>query len=156
MKNQAGPYIAWAWEEKGTNFSEENEEEETKMLGVTALSNHFGVSRFRMNPILSEQGLIQKSDNGWVITRLGESLGGKQFENKVSGAPYVCWGERILSNKRLFETIKELQGSSSEVEKKQTSQSKQGFREKYVAKYRAADGHFDVFSSHNRILNHNH
>ena len=135
-----GSYIVWAWGDQDVNYSDEDEE--TKMLGATALSNHFGICRFRVNPILSEQGLIQKSNNGWIITKLGKGLGGKQFENKISGAPYVCWDKSILSHKPLLDTIKVMEGNDTKEEEKQDSKFNQSFREKFVANHRAADGHY--------------
>ncbi|MGP4072046.1 hypothetical protein ACTWQB_05780 [Piscibacillus sp. B03] len=111
-----------------------------KYLSTTKLAEEFEVSRFRINPILSELGWIEKDRKGWVTTKLGNSLGGKQLEHNKTGVPYVKWPETILENKRLVETIKEIKEGSSEP--KIESNEETGFREKFIAKHRAADGHF--------------
>lgn len=146
---QHGTYIAW-----GENIKNEliTSIEEIKLINATALSQHFKISKFRMNPILSELGMIQKSVKGWTVTRLGESLGGKQLEHAQTGIPSVSWDVSILTNKRLIETIQSVQGNiiesneesdltGKEVEPK-ALKSSSGFREKFEAKYRTTDGHY--------------
>ena len=147
---QHGTYIAW---EEGIKNQLNTFMEENKLINATALSQHFNISKFRMNPILSELGMIQKSVKGWTVTRLGESLGGKQFEHSQTGIPSVSWDVSILTNKRLIETISSVQGNVlentneenstiiKEQEEKQSVQSL-GFREKFEAKHRTADGHY--------------
>ncbi len=138
---QHGSYIAWDENIKATLYS--MDEEEDKLVNATRLSKHFNISKFRMNPILSELGMIQKSVKGWTLTKLGESLGGKQFEYVQTGIPYVCWNESILTNKRLLETMQSVQGVSAMEEKEvKTAVSSVNFREKFEAKHRAADGHY--------------
>jgi hypothetical protein len=138
---QYGSYIAWDEDNKGLLVSPEDEED--KLVNATTLSKHFNISKLRMNPILSELGMVQKAIKGWTLTKLGESLGGKQFEYVQTGIPYVCWVESILTNKRLLETIQSVQGvsSSDEKEVKPTS-AVVGFRDKFEAKHRTADGHY--------------
>ncbi|WP_226036713.1 hypothetical protein [Aquibacillus saliphilus] len=101
-----GEYIAWDETIKSSNMF--NTSKET-LLNATALSKHFEVSKFKMNPILSELGFVQKSVKGWTVTKLGLSIGGKQLEYDRTGVPYVNWPESILQNKRLVETMNELQ-----------------------------------------------
>lgn len=137
---KAGEYIAWDENIKTNSlFSFSNE----KFINATALSNHFGVSKFKMNPILSELGLVQKSVKGWTVTKLGLSIGGKQLEYDKTGVPYVNWPESILTNKRLVETINELQGNTPQVQETASVETNSlGFRDKYEAKHRSADGHY--------------
>lgn len=87
--------------------------------------------------------MIQKSIKGWTITKLGESLGGKQFEHDRTGIPYVSWNESILTNKLILETMKELQGDITPdyACRLEPIQTKFGFRDKFEAKHRPADGH---------------
>lgn len=142
---QHGSYIAWDENIKDELLATDNNK---KLLTATALSEHFGVSKFRFNPILSELGLVQKGVKGWLVTKLGESVGGRQFEYDKTGIPYVCWEERILNHKRLVETIAEIQGASSDEETKpaESDQNKAtsslSFREKFEAKHRTSDGHY--------------
>lgn len=139
---QHGSFIAWDETIKNNlSLTQANEE---KLVNTVTLSQHFGVSKLRINPILSELGLLQKGVKGWLITKLGESIGGKQFEYDRNGVPYVCWEQSILTNKRLLETMKELRGENVEanIENKKTETTTVGFREKFEATHRSADGHY--------------
>lgn len=140
---QYGSYIAWTEEMKNdpifsTIVSDSN------LLTSTSLGKHFGISKFRINPILSELGLVQKGVKGWTVTSLGKLMGGKQFEYDKTGIPYVCWAESILTKKSIISSFKEIQGeSTTEVAGDQNgSEAEVGFREKFEAKHRSADGHY--------------
>ncbi|KGX88673.1 glycerol kinase [Pontibacillus halophilus JSM 076056 = DSM 19796] len=138
---KAGAYIAWSEEIK--NLLAQEDTSESKLWSATAISKEFGISKFRINPILSELGLVQKSIKGWVLTKLGESVGGKQFAHHMTGVPFVCWDESLLKNKRFLETINQLQGVGSEEEgTEEVEENTKGFREKFQAKHRTADGHY--------------
>ncbi|RWZ54618.1 glycerol kinase [Halobacillus fulvus] len=134
-----GEYIAWEESIKQSPFVSNKKE---KLLSTTALSKHFGVSKFKMNPVLSELGLIQKSVKGWVVTNLGKLRGGKQFEHEKTGVPYVNWPESILENKRLVETMEEMQVDEKDTKVETVEPKPVEFREKFEAKHRAADGHY--------------
>jgi hypothetical protein len=136
---QHGSYIAW-----GENIKNEvnQENDNGKLISAIGLSKHFAISRFRINPILSELGFLEKGVKGWLVTKLGQGIGGKQFEYEQTGVPYVCWDESILTNKRLVETMKQLQGKSIEEEFDIPKNNVIGFREKFEAKQRTADGHY--------------
>ncbi|SER01224.1 hypothetical protein [Piscibacillus halophilus] len=132
-------WIAWPASVMDDAELKENNIKE-KYLSTTKLAEEFDVSRLRINPILSELGWIEKDRKGWITTKLGKSLGGKQLEHNKTGVPYVKWPETILKNKRLVETIKEIKEGSQEVQI--SSNEEVGFREKFIAKHRAAGGHF--------------
>lgn len=146
---QHGTYIAWEENMKNELITSL---EDNKLINATALSQHFKISKFRMNPILSELGMIQKSVKGWTVTRLGESLGGKQLEHAQTGIPSVSWNVSILTNKRLIETIQSVLGNIVESNEESVVSGKEiaaqpvkpniGFREKFEAKYRTTDGHY--------------
>lgn len=141
---QYGSYIAWT-EEFKNDIIFNSLEGEKNLLTSTALGNLFGISKFRINPILSEIGLVQKGIKGWNITPLGKLMGGKQFEYDKTGVPYVCWKPTILSKNSIVSALKEAQGDSS-VEKNENNSTNNnnntGFREKFEAKHRSADGHY--------------
>lgn len=143
MKNhpQHGTYIAW--DDRIKEFLSEQGGAE-KLISAVALGKHFNISKFRVNPILSELGMVQKSVKGWIVTKLGESLGGKQYEFEQTGIPYVSWESSILKNKRLLETFQSVQGVPAEEAKEEEKQqpSMTNFRDKFEAKHRAADGHY--------------
>jgi hypothetical protein len=138
---QYGSYIAWLEEIKNDPLFKSLEVDRS-LLSATELGNHFGISKFRINPILSELGLVEKGIKGWKITQLGKNVGGKQFEYDKTGVPYVCWNNSILTNKRFLESIREITGESSPKVKSESEQSIIGFREKFEAKHRSADGHY--------------
>ncbi|MBM7571689.1 glycerol kinase [Aquibacillus albus] len=135
---KAGKYIAWDESIENDNMFKSSDE---KLLNATALSKHFGVSKFKINPILSELGFVQKAVKGWTVTKLGLSYGGQQLEYEKTGVPYVIWPERFLNNKRLVETMNEIQGNTTETSTENQNNSLE-FREKFEAKHRAADGHY--------------
>ncbi len=136
-----GSYIAWTEEFKLDKIFT-SKEEEKNLLTSTALGKHFGISKFRINPILPELGLVQKSVKGWTVTPLGKLVGGKQLEYDKTGVPYVCWKSSILTRSRIINALKEAKGDS--IEEKNEVQEKEtiGFREKFEATHRSADGHY--------------
>jgi len=115
---------------------------DTKYVNATVLSQILKVSKLRINPILSELGWLERDRKGWVLTKLGESIGGKQLEYEKTGIPYVTWPENILSNKSLIETFKQINGELFEEKEESVNESDTSFRDKFQAKHRAADGHF--------------
>ncbi|WP_312114749.1 glycerol kinase [Brevibacillus reuszeri] len=115
---------------------------DTKYLNATLLSQILKVSKLRINPILSELGWLEKDRKGWVLTKLGESIGGKQLEYEKTGIPYVTWPESILSNKSLNETFKQIHGEFFEEKAESIDEIDTSFRDKFQAKHRSADGHF--------------
>ncbi len=75
------------------------------LLTATTIGKHFNVSSQRINLILSELGFQENDIAGWEVTRLGKSLGGKQFQHEQSGKSYVMWPESILVNKNLVQVF---------------------------------------------------
>lgn len=136
-----GSYIAWSEEFKQDAIFTLKENEKN-LLTSTALGKHFGISKFRINPILSELGLVQKAVKGWTVTPLGKLVGGKQLEYDKTGIPYVCWKASILSRSRIVNALKEAQGDSVEEKNEVIENDVIGFREKFEAKHRSADGHY--------------
>jgi hypothetical protein len=145
-----GEYIVWP-----ENISIDNgqQKERPKLINATAIGKHFDISSQRLNLILSELGLIEKDlAAGWEITKLGKSIGGRQFEHETSGANYVLWPESILNYKRLLEVFKENSTdqpqvqtsivSSPQTETPVANINKDNFREKFEAKHRTIDGHY--------------
>ena len=138
---QYGSYIAWTEDFKNDNIFQTIENDKS-LLTSTAIGKHFGITKFRINPILSELGLVQKGVKGWTVTQLGKLMGGKQFEYNKTGVPYVCWNPMILTKKSIINSIREIKGESSLDVTSEMNQPSIGFREKFEAKHRAADGHY--------------
>jgi hypothetical protein len=124
-----------------------------KLLNATALGKHFSISSQRWNLILAELGWIEKAYvgqdvNGWAITKLGKSIGGRQFEHETSGGFYVLWPERVLNNKSLHEvfstshTEKDLGISIASYQQPTLPKTSEDYREKFEAKHRTLDGHY--------------
>lgn len=131
-----GKYITWP-----ENFQLDITQE--KLITATAIGKQFSFSANKINYILSELGWAQKAIKGWRVTLQSEKIGGLQAEDKKSGIPYIRWPESIVKSKILTNTIQDIQGTKSvEPEKQQNTNSKNDFREKFVAKHRSTDGHF--------------
>jgi hypothetical protein len=140
-----GEYIVWP-----ENISWDNGKPKTsvKLLNATALGKHFNISSQRFNLLLNELGWIEKTVAGWALTKLGKSLGGRQFEHETSGGTYALWPEAIIRHKDIVELFNE-----ASKEKTQSTEAKQviektggdnvdDFRKKYPAEYRTKDGHY--------------
>jgi hypothetical protein len=145
-----GEYIVWP--ENISLDSRQQPKDKSKLLNATTIGKHFNVSSQRINLILSELGWIEKDIAGWEITKLGKSIGGRQYEHETSGSNYVLWPEPVLQNKRLLEVFKEF-STDQAAEVKIPSNigaeiavtplvQNDSFREKFEAKHRTIDGHY--------------
>jgi len=141
IKNHAkfGEYIVW----------DENIEIPNKLItqgkefySSTKIANKYNLSARKINLILSEIGFIEKHLKGWTISILGSKNGGIQKENNQNGIPYVEWDESIFTNSAFVSILKEVNGDAGESTQKKIDESKDSnFREKFIAKHRATDGH---------------
>ncbi len=132
---QYGTYITWP-DNLELDISVE-------LITATALGKHFGLSANKINYILSELGWIQKGLKGWKVTKQGKKVGGVQDEDKKSGIPYVRWPSKIVESKILQSSVNAIKGTKDfEQSNEDNTQSKNSFREKFSATYRATDGHF--------------
>lgn len=145
-----GEFVVWP---ESISLDDGRQREKAKFLNATAIGKHFNVSSQRLNLILSEFGWIEKGLAGWTITKLGNNVGGRQFEHEASGGSYVLWPDSILGNKSLVgvfndtsiekETSKQVLTTTTAQQQTQTSVSTtNNFREKFEAKHRTKDGHF--------------
>lgn len=135
-----GRYIVWP-EDVLTESS--SSEVATGLATATTIGKHFEISRNKINPILSELGWIQKGLKGWTLTDQGKRVGGIQKEHPKTGIPYVIWASEILQNSALLRTIKEIQGNDTPAApSSDEKQEATGFRDKFPATHRCADGHY--------------
>lgn len=111
---------------------------------LTEEGKHFDLSATKANYILSELGWIKKSLKGWALTNQGAKLGGVQDEDKKSGIPFVRWPETIVNSKALLESMGHITGKLPEKKADEVVKTGEeiGFRDKFEAKHRSADGHF--------------
>jgi len=134
-----GEYIVW----------NENIEIPNKLItqgkeffSSTKIASKYNLSARKINLILSEIGFIEKYLKGWTITILGTKNGGIQKENLKNGIPYVEWSESIFKNSAFTLALQEVNGEAGESTQKKIDDSKDSnFREKFIAKHRAIDGH---------------
>lgn len=147
-----GEFIVWP-ENISIDGGQQQQAGKPKLLNATAISKNFNISSQRLNLIFSELGWVEKAlvgqeVNGWAVTKLGKSIGGRQFEHETSGGSYVLWPDAILQNKSLREvfsytqTEKEITTSQTTQQNTPTQQPSDDFREKYEAKHRTLDGHY--------------
>jgi hypothetical protein len=143
-----GEFVVWP---ENISIDDGQQKEKLKFLNATAIGKHFNISSQRLNLILSEFGWIEKGIAGWIITKLGKTVGGRQFEHETSGSSYVLWPANILQNKSLVDvfiitpTEKELSKTAVAAPQNHTQTSSttaNNFREKFEAKHRTKDGHF--------------
>jgi hypothetical protein len=91
---------------------------------------------------------VNKGLKGWLVTEQGKKQGGIQAEDRKSGIPYVRWPDSIIEAKSLIETIGQVKGTGDTqtpqtVDNCTDSRAESiGFRDKFEAKHRSADGHF--------------
>lgn len=144
MKQSAkyGEYIVWP---ENITIDGGQQKDKPKLLNATAIGKHFDISSQRLNLILSELGWIEKDIAGWQLSKLGKSLGGKQFEHETSGGTYVLWPDNILINKNLSSVFQEVhtapEHTKTQVEKEPSKNIAENFREKFPATFRTKDGH---------------
>ncbi len=134
-----GKYIVWNEDIEVPNniFTQEKE-----FYSSTKIANKYNLSARKINLILSEIGFIEKYLKGWTVTILGSKNGGIQKENSKNGIPYVEWNKSIFNNSAFMSILKEVNGDAGESTQKKIDDSKDSnFREKFIAKHRATDGH---------------
>lgn len=142
-----GEFIVWP-ENLSLHNSKPQTKPDSKYLNATAIGKHFNISSQRLNLILSELGWIEKDLVGWTITKLGKTVGGRQYEHETSGGSYVLWTDNILTNKDLNEVFnpspvpKEITKQIENISQAEASQTSNTFRDKFEAKHRTKDGHF--------------
>ena len=143
-----GEYIVWP---ENLSIDGNGVKDKSKLLNATTIGKHFNISSQRLNLILSELGWIEKAyigqdTNGWAVTKLGKSIGGKQFEHETSGGSYVLWPESVYQNKNLKEVFNDHSEKETATPVAATTITNQiapvDHREKYETKHRTLDGHY--------------
>jgi len=141
IKNHAkfGEYIVW---NEDIEIPNKLITQGKEFFSSTKIANKYNLSARKINLILSEIGFIEKYLKGWTITILGSKNGGIQKENNQNGIPYVEWDESIFTNSAFVSILKEVNGDAGESTQKKIDELKDSnFREKFIAKHRATDGH---------------
>jgi len=136
-----GEYIVWP---ENISIDTEKKSDAPKLLNATAIGKTFGISSQRLNLVLAELGWIEKALAGWLVTKLGKGLGGKQFEHDTSGGTYVLWPDIILTNKNLtavFVDVPTVDQPIFQPKKEFHNTTADNFRDKFPATLRTRDGH---------------
>lgn len=140
---QYGKYIVWPEDISIEIPKTTPHGDSAKLITATAIGCKFELSANKINFILSELGWVNKGLKGWVVTDQGKKQGALQVEDKKTGIPYVRWPESITESKSLNETVGHVKGTgSTQGSKTQNQKEEVGFRDKFEAKHRSADGHF--------------
>jgi hypothetical protein len=145
MNPNYGEYIVWP---EDISWDKGHAKQQAKLLNATTLGKHFNISSQRLNLLLNELGWIEKTVAGWGTTKLGKSIGGRQFEHDTSGGTYVLWPESVIKHKDILEMFKEVPKEKIQTEKVKHDLEKADtneigdFRKKYPAEYRTKDGHY--------------
>lgn len=136
-----GEFVVWP---ENISLDGAQQKEKPKLLNATAIGKHFNISSQKINLLLNELGLIEKSVAGWRPTSLGKKLGGKQFEHESSGGTYILWPESILFNKDILELFEESpkKSESPAIIDKGEKETVSDFRKTYPTEYRTKDGHY--------------
>jgi len=141
MKNHPkfGDYIAW---DENIVIPNKLITQGKEFFSSTKIASKYNLSARKINMTLSEIGFIEKYLKGWTITVLGSKNGGVQKENSKNGIPYVEWDESIFTSSAFLSVLKEVSGEAGESTQKEIENTKDSnFREKFIAKHRATDGH---------------
>jgi len=139
-----GEFIVWP---ENISFDNGQTKDKAKLINSTAVGGHFNVSNQRMNLIFSELGWIEKTITGWTVTKLGKTVGGRQFEDETKGNTYVKWTDNILQNKSLLEVFNDTHAEKETPKTTITSTQQtsvnatENFRDNYPANFRTQDGH---------------
>jgi len=140
-----GEYIVWP---ENISIDNRQQKDKSKFINATVLGKHFSISSQRLNLLLNELGWIEKTVAGWGLTKLGKTLGGRQFEHETSGGSYVLWTDTVLQNKDLLEQFQETAKEKpvtkdiNPIINKSDTETVDDFRKKYPADYRTKDGHY--------------
>jgi hypothetical protein len=149
VSSKFGEYIVWPEDISLESGHQSQSKDKPKYLNATAIGKHFNISSQRLNLILAELGWIEKDLAGWTLTKLGKTVGGKQYEHETSGGTYVLWPDNIMQNKSLKEVFKESHQEKEIPKTEQTTTQQQNplqptsnnFRDKFPATIRTRDGH---------------
>ena len=138
-----GEYIVWPETIPLDKIKKSIDESNNNLLTASTIAEKYKTSPQKINLIFSELGWMEKDDKrGWIITKLGKIVGGKQKEYADTSKFYVLWPESIVTNKSLIESLIENHIiETPKNEKKEVKSEDMSFREKFPATHRASDGH---------------
>ncbi|OED46123.1 hypothetical protein ACH42_04060 [Endozoicomonas sp. (ex Bugula neritina AB1)] len=142
-----GTYIVWP--EQIASLSTEVKERPADeslhngALTATQIGERNHLSGRQINRMFAELGWIKRAGKNWMVTALGERVGGRAQENHHNQQTYVCWPEQVLHNPNVISSLKDVKADLSHAIglDDQAGNEMGVYREKFPAKLRAADGH---------------
>ncbi|MAY40892.1 MULTISPECIES: hypothetical protein [unclassified Neptuniibacter] len=75
-------------------------------MGIRELSKSLQLSTKMLERLLQELGWVKAGRKGWLLTAAGNSVGGCQREDSVSGIPFVLWPSELVENLVLSERLR--------------------------------------------------
>jgi hypothetical protein len=135
QSKQYGRYIVWP-----QDLHIEEEGATNTLITATTIGQKFNLSAIKINFMLSELGWIKKEMKGWTVTEQGKKQGGVQSESQKTGVPFSRWPDIILSSKILNDSVEHMLGNKP-INSQNDDDDMLGFRDKFPAKHRTADGH---------------
>lgn len=117
--------------------------ESNRLLNSAQLARKYQLSVRIVRRALGELGLLQRTYNGWELTRDGEQLGGVLIDSEHS-EPDISWPENIIENEFVAAQFHYLQQSQSDGEPRETDLLEA------ITEMSALDGH--RFHSHNEWI----
>jgi len=139
-----GEYIVWPEDLSIETPQATSDKDSTRLVTSTVIANQLALSASTINAIFLKLDWIAKNPKGWILTKSGKKQGGVQAENKKSDTLYILWPESIVESSSFSDIVNRLKKSKASKTKAQEQEQKEevGFRGKFEAKHRSADGHF--------------
>ncbi len=125
--------------------------ESNRLLNSVQLARKFQISAREVRRLLGDIGLLQRTFNGWELTRDGERLGGVVIDSGSPDNPGgdITWPESLLDNdivKAQFDYVQRAHHTPDESE----ADSLSGDLFSGISEFTARDGH--RFHSRNQLL----
>lgn len=108
--------------------------ESNRLVNAAAIARKYHLNAREARRLLGELGLLQRTFNGWQLTRDGEQIGGIQIDSD-NGDGEIHWPEALLENEMIvaqFEAAQRLQEQGEEPAEDLLSA---------ISEWRSLDGH---------------
>lgn len=125
--------------------------ESNRLLNSAQLARKFHISAREVRRLLGDIGLLQRTFNGWELTREGERLGGVAIDsaNSSNDSGDITWPESLLENDIVTAQFEYLQRVHQAGETQEAAQAEADLF-KGISEFDARDGH--SFLSRNQLL----
>lgn len=121
-----------------TNYETTQAYVEKKEISVTDIAKHFKKTAGEINQIFLNLKWIEKSDNWYIATKLGENKGANQKYNTRTKNKYVVWNNEIINNEEFIKEISNLKNINTKLTKKEKGDK----YEEFIAAYFREQGFY--------------